>query len=274
MTMNKLILVLVDGLGHETAVREMGYLEGAVAHGTARRWRLDCALPSLSRPLYETVHTGLAPHDHGIVSNDIVRPSSCESVFSVVRAAGGRTAAAAYSWFAELYNGVPHDPVLGREVDDAEALIQHGRFYTEDDTPDIELMRTGAMLAARLSPDYLLIHPMGCDHAGHVHGGESPQYRRQAAKMDNLLSLFVPGWLAAGHTVAVTADHGMDADGRHGGTKPETCAVPFYLLGDRARPGGDAGAASQLSVAPTLVTLMGLAVPPAMTAPPLVETAR
>ncbi len=273
--MNRLILVLVDGLGHDTAVAEMGYLEGAVALGAARRWRMTCALPSVSRPLYETIHTGLTPHDHGVVSNDVVRPTTRANVFSLVREAGGRTGAAAYSWFSELYNGTPYDPVLGREADDETAAIQHGRFYTEDDTPDIEVLRDGAMLVRRFAPDYLLIHPMGCDHVGHVHGGTSPQYRRQAAKMDNLLSLHVPGWLDAGYTVAVTADHGMDADGRHGGTKPETTTVPFYLMGDGFGPRGDDGRdASQLSVAPTLVLLLGLPVPAAMTAPSLVEPTR
>jgi predicted AlkP superfamily pyrophosphatase or phosphodiesterase len=270
--MRRLILVLVDGLGFDTAAQQMGFLEGAVAAGQARRWRLHCALPSLSRPLYETIHTGLAPMDHGILSNETVRPSSAEHLFGRVRAAGGRTAAAAYAWFSELYDGVPYDPVMGREVDDPARVIQHGRFYTEDDTPDREVIRTGAMLAGRFSPDYLLIHPMGCDWVGHGYGADSPAYRRQAAMMDDLLAQYAPRWLAQGYTVAVTADHGMDADGRHGGTRPEVCSVPFYLLGG---PGGPPSAeASQLSVAPTLLALMGLPPAPAMTAAALVDLVR
>lgn len=290
------ILVLVDGLRFDTATSQMGFLEGMVAEGLARRWCLWSALPSLSRPLYHTLHTGLTPQRHGILANETVRASTHDSVFSLVAAAGGRTAAAAYSWFSELYNGPPYDPILDREVDhdplrvvapfspgpgsDPAAgpipAIHHGRFYTEDDTPDREVINTGAMLARRFRPDYLLVHVMGCDHLGHRHGGQSAPYRRQAARIDAALSLVVPDWLAAGQCVAVTADHGMNADGWHGGPGPEDRRVPFYLLGastaveDRGCSGSQTGAVSQLAVAPTLVTLLGLPIPPSMTVAPLV----
>lgn len=268
---NKVILVLLDGLGYETAVREMGFLEGAVIKGAARRWKMRVGLPSLSRPLYETIHTGLVPYDHGVTSNAIRRNSRCENVFSIARNAGRRTAAAAYSWFAELYNPGPYDPVLDREIDDEEALIQHGRFYTEDDFPDTELFHQGDMLVRRFAPDYLLIHPMGCDYKGHVFGGESAQYRRQAGKADDLLAIHAPAWLAAGYQVLVTADHGMDEIGTHGGTRDEVMHVAFYHL-----HGGDTGPlpeaeACQLSVAPTVLALMGLPVPAAMAGSVLTE---
>src|SRR5579875_3361648 len=79
------VLLLIDGLGYETAVRHCGYLEGLVQAGAARRWRMRTALPSLSRPLYETVLTGLAPHDHGVTSNDVCRLSRVDHVFAGAR---------------------------------------------------------------------------------------------------------------------------------------------------------------------------------------------
>lgn len=265
---NRVILVLVDGLRFDTATHEMGFLEGAVHHGSARRWRMECALPSLSRANYETVHTGVPPHAHGITSNDIVRPSKVPNIFSESRKAGRRTAAAAYSWMSELYNGRPYDPVLDREIDDAEAAIQHGRFYHMDDFPDNELFAMADMLVRRKSPDYLLVHPMGCDHAGHTYGGESPEYRRRASKIDNQLSLVVPAWRDAGYHVVVTSDHGMDAHGWHGGTREEVRMVPFYHIGS-SRPGYDDETVSQLSVAPTVLALMGIQPAETMKAPSL-----
>lgn len=270
----KVILVVVDGLNHATARQEMGHLEALVAHGRGSVRPVRCALPSLSRPLYETLHTGLAPVAHGIVSNEVVRPSRCESLFHVVTAHGRRTAAAAFSWFSELYNGTPYDPVEDREVDDPARPIQAGRFYTQDDFPDIELIRQGTRLLRRHTPDYLLVHPMGCDHMGHLHGGTSPQYRRQAARIDDALALHLPEWLAAGYHVLVTADHGMNADGNHGGTADAVTLVPLYHLppegGVALQPAGEAAApASQLAIAPTVLRLMGLPVPAAMAEPAL-----
>lgn len=262
---NKVILVLLDGLGYEMAVSEMGFMEGAVAKGAARRWKMRVGLPSLSRPLYETIHTGLAPYDHGVTSNNIIRNSRHENVFSIARQAGRRTAAAAYSWFSELYNHVPYDPVMDKEVDDESRIIQHGRFYTEDDYPDAELFRQADMLVRRHEPDYLLVHPMGCDFKGHVFGGESPQYRRQAGKADDLLAIHAPSWLEAGYHVLVTADHGMDEIGTHGGTRDEVMQVAFYHLHGRDEQPCEEQEACQLSIAPTILTLMGLPKAAAMT---------
>lgn len=264
----KVILVLADGLRADTAMHEMGFLESAVAHGQASRRIMHCELPSLSRSLYHTIHTGLPPQVHGITSNDMVRVGDRDNLFGLARAAGLRTAAAAFSWFSELYNHTPFDPVVDRETDDESRAIQHGRFYKDGAFPDTELFRAAEMLTRRFEPDYLLVHPMGCDYQGHLHGGESAIYKQTAANIDNLLALAAPGWLERGYQVLVTADHGMDAEGWHGGTRQEVRAIPFYHLG--VEEGGPVSeTASQLSVAPTVLKLLGQPIPPSMTAPAL-----
>ncbi len=264
----KVILALIDGLRADTAMHEMGFLEGMVAHGHASRQIMYCELPSVSRTLYHTIHTGLPPQVHGITSNEMVRVSEHDNLFSLARAAGLRTAAAAYSWFSELYCHSPFDPVLDREIDDESLAIQHGRFYKDGAYPDTELFRAADMLVHRFEPHYMLVHPMGCDHIGHLHGGESALYKKTVADIDKILAVAVPGWLERGYQVLVTADHGMNADGRHGGTREEVRAVPFYRLGvDEG--GAISGIASQLSVAPTVMKLLGQPNPPSMTAPVL-----
>ena len=264
----KVILVMIDGLRADTAMHEMGFLEGMVAHGRARRQNMLCELPSLSRTLYHTIHTGLAPQVHGITSNDIVHVSEHDSLFSLAHAAGLRTAAAAYSWLSELYCHTPFDPVMDREIDDESRTIQHGRFYKDGAFPDTELFRAADMLVRRFEPHYMLAHPMGCDYIGHLHGGESATYKQTVGNLDNLLALTVPGWLERGYQVLVTSDHGMDAEGWHGGTREEVRAIPYYHLG--VEEGGPMSEiASQLSVAPTVMKLLGQPIPPSMTAPAL-----
>lgn len=257
------ILVLVDGLGYETAIGRLGYMEGLVSHGAARRWRMRAALPSLSRPCYETVHTGLTPHEHGITGNDMVRRSGQQSIFDVVRAAGGTTGAAAFSWFSELYNHAPYDAVAHVEVNDPALAIQHGRFYTHGDFPDYELFLRAAVLTERYRPDFLLVHPMGADTVGHRHGGRSSQYANQALEIDKQLAVHLPRWRQQGYTVFVTADHGMDEHGNHGGAIDIHTLVPFYHVG-HAEGGIAPEDAPQTAVAPTVLKAMGLTPPPAM----------
>jgi len=269
--LNKVILVLSDGLRYDTAVAGMGTLGHLVEAKLASLYKVTGELPSLSRPMYETSHTSLPVSEHGIVSNLVVRLSTQPNVFRAAHEAGKTTAAAAYYWFAELYNHIPYDRIEDREVDEASLLIQHGRFYTQDDYPDIELFATAGMLVRRFSPDYLLVHPMGMDYTGAIHGANSGEYRNHATRQDMWLAAFLTEWMGRGYSILVTGDHGMNADGFHGGTTPEVREVPLYLI----RP-GEAGkgdtheVVSQLQIAPTICRLPGMEIPKTMKAAALV----
>ena len=57
--MNKVILILSDALRYDTAVANMGFLGHLVEAKLASLYKVTGELPSMSRPMYETVHTGL-----------------------------------------------------------------------------------------------------------------------------------------------------------------------------------------------------------------------
>ena len=135
--MNKVILILSDALRYDVARDNMGFLGHLVESKQASLFKIIGELPSMSRPMYETIHTGLPASEHGIVANSIVRRSTRPNIFDSVKNAGKVTAAAAYYWFSELYNRVPFDRIDDKEVDDEKLFIQHGRFYTQDEYPDI-----------------------------------------------------------------------------------------------------------------------------------------
>ncbi len=268
--MNKVILILSDGLRYDTAVSSMGYLGHLVEAKLASLYKVKGELPSMSRPMYETTHTGLTASEHGIVSNLVVRRSTKPNVFQAAVQAGKATAAAAYYWFSELYNRAPYDKIMDREVDDASLLIQHGRFYTEDEYPDPDLFATAGMLVRRFEPDYLLIHPMGMDYAGETHGSDSAEYRAHAIHQDMWLAPYIAEWLERGYNILVTGDHGMNADGRHGGTTPDVREVPLFMIRPDVSGKGDTGeVVSQLQLAPTVCKLLGVPIPETMKHPPL-----
>lgn len=269
--MNRVILVLSDALRYDAAVEGMGYLGHLVETRQASLYKITGELPSMSRPMYETVHTGVPVSQHGVVANYVVRRSTQPNIFQSAVEAGKITAAAAYYWFSELYNRAPFDRIDDREVDDPALLIQHGRFYTEDDYPDIELFVTAGMLVRKFSPDYLLVHPMGMDYKGETYGADSSQYRNQAIYQDMYLSGLVSEWIEHGYTILVTGDHGINADHLHGGTTPEQRNVPLYLI----RPGiqglgNTSQVLSQLQIAPTICTLLDVPIPSTMTAASIV----
>jgi predicted AlkP superfamily pyrophosphatase or phosphodiesterase len=266
----KVVLVLSDGLRDDLAAERMGFLEHLIETGQGTRYSVRGELPTLSRPMYETVHTGLPVTQHGVVSNQIVRRSSVPNIFEIAVHNGRTTAAAAYFWFSELYNRAPFDLVDDREVDDPSLLIQHGRFYTEDNYPDKELFLSAASLVRKYSPEYLLVHPMGMDYLGDTLGSESPEYRNNAIVQDIILANLIPEWHQRDYTVLVTADHGMGADRSHGGTTSDVRMVPLYVLPPAGGGRGDTRqTVSQLQLAPTILTLLDLPIPNTMQAPPL-----
>jgi predicted AlkP superfamily pyrophosphatase or phosphodiesterase len=245
-------------------------LEHLVEVGSATRYTVQAELPTVSRVLYETLHTGTPSSQHGITSNIVARRSNMPNLFDLASRIGLTTAAAAYCWFSELYNRCPFDQVDDREVDDPSLAIQHGRFYWADEYPDPDLFATAAMLVRKYSPDYLLVHPMGMDHAGETHGADTAHYRNHAQLQDTILGRCLPEWLERGYSVLITADHGVNADRSHGGTLPDVRSVPLYLLRpDRPGQGNTRSAVSQLRIAPTLCRLLGLPIPETMQAPPL-----
>jgi arylsulfatase A-like enzyme len=62
--MNNIVLILSDALRYDTAVANMGILGHLVEAKLASLYKMTGA--STSRPMYETVHTGLSSSDHGI----------------------------------------------------------------------------------------------------------------------------------------------------------------------------------------------------------------
>lgn len=237
--MGKLILVIIDGLNAETANEKMGFMRHMEEVGAYGRMTLQCELPSLSRPMYETILTGKRPVEHGILSNQTVRLSRERHIFSVAREMELTTAAAAYHWISELYNQSPFDYFMHRIQSDPMKSIQHGIFYWEDQYPDSHVFLDANHLLQVHRPDLILVHPMNVDLAGHEGGSGSLAYGHAARKMDVLLSHFLPLWESEGYQVIVTSDHGMGADRAHGGDTPQERLVPYWhrLKGDVDLPG-------------------------------------
>lgn len=228
---NKVILVVLDGLNQQVALQCMGYLNGLVEQQRATFYPIVSELPSLSRPLYECLLTGVTPIESGILHNQVVRRSYSDSIFSLAKEQGKTTAAAAYHWVSELYNQSPYDAVRDRHTHNSDMNIQHGIFYHWDHYPDQALFLDADYLLNNYHPDFLLVHPMNIDDAGHQFGIDSAGYRNSARAADVILSDFLPQWIEKGYQILVTSDHGMNSDKSHGGTLPEEREVPLYVFG-------------------------------------------
>jgi predicted AlkP superfamily pyrophosphatase or phosphodiesterase len=271
--MAKLLLVILDGQPYATARRLMGNLEGFVAGGRARVWRHRSVLPSVSASCYASIHTGLAPHEHGIWGNETIRRIERPDVFSEAAGHGLRTGAVAHAWWSAFFRRAPFDPIEDLEVDGPEGPIHHGRFHTMTGygahnamTPsDADLLGTLAVMTERHGIDYGLYHSCTLDAVGHGFGQEGPAMEAACAMLDSQLAPFLDRWVRAGYEVIVTADHGQNARGHHGGADPEMRDSALYYFGPADGPAEDA-VIDQLALAPTVLARLGVPAPATMRA--------
>ena len=256
--MKKVILVMIDAQGFETAVQRAGFLEHLCEVGLAAKYRVACGLPSSSRPMYETILTGLPVSEHGIYSNQTVRRSTSENLFALTRRHGKTNAAAAYGWVSELYTDhAPFDVFRDRMQLDGSGDIDHGIFYIEDTYPDSHLYADGEMLRQMYHPDFLLIHPMNVDDMGHRHTAASREYGHASEVSFDQIAILFDRWREDGYDLLVTGDHGMDLLGMHGGNEAIQREVPLYIVSDAAEPGDYTDhAISNLNLAPFICDLL------------------
>jgi bisphosphoglycerate-independent phosphoglycerate mutase (AlkP superfamily) len=127
------------------------------------------------------------------------------------------------------------------------------------------------MLCARKGIDYGILHTCTLDSMGHRFFHECEEMDDACYKMDEMLAHFLPMWREAGYEVIVTADHGQDERGHHGGAGALQQEFAFYYFGDAVMPAEDV-VLDQLALAPSILTRLGVEVPPSMQARPFMGT--
>lgn len=272
---SRLLLIILDGVPWRNWRRLFGNLEGWVANGDARVWKMRSVLPSVSGPCYASIHTGVPPQEHGILSNEVRFRITHPDIFSAVAAAGGKSGAVTHSYWSEFFNRHPFDRVMDLEYDEPEGPIHHGRFHTmtgyghdNQMTPsDVDLFGTLTMLTKRHGIDYGILHTCTLDSMGHRFGHDCTPMDVACYAMDAMLSAFLPAWLADGYEVIVTADHGQTDRGHHGGHEDLQQEFALYYFGPAEGPEADT-LLDQLQLAPTVLSRLGADIPPTMKARP------
>ena len=258
---NKLLLIILDGVPYRNFRRLFGNLEGWVVSGDAQIWKSRAALPSISASCYASIHTGVAPAVHGCTGNGNVFRLKEKDVFAQVRAAGGVTGAVAHSFWSEFFNRHPFDYVRDIEYDEPESeTINHGRFHTmtgyglvNQMTPsDVDLFATLTNMCLRFGLNYGMLHTCTLDCMGHRFFHDCQEMDHACAIMDEMLAPFISKWMDAGYEIIVTADHGQDERGHHGGRHPLQQETALYYFGPAKGPSEDT-VIDQLQLAPTIL---------------------
>lgn len=272
----KLLLIILDGVPWRNWRRLFGNLEGWVESGEAQRWKMRAVLPSTSASCYASIHTGVTPQEHGCTGNGNVFRMSHPDVFSEVRKAGGTTGAVTHSFWSEFFNRSPFDYVRDIEYDEPDSMtINHGRFHSmtgyghaNQMTPsDVDLYATLTNLCLKHGLDYGILHTCTLDSMGHRFHHDCSEMDHACFVADEMLAPFIHKWREAGYEVIVTADHGQDDRGHHGGRGDLQQEFALYYFGDTEGPDQDVEL-HQLQLAPTILKRLGVEIPETMKAEP------
>lgn len=117
--------------------------------------------------------------------------------------------------------------------------------------------------------DLLIAHFLGVDHVGHTHGPSSVFMAQKLNEMNGVLADLLEALPDDDTLLAVLGDHGMSADGNHGGaTDEETGSALFLyskkpLVDENVRFYVDQWGSEvpQVDLVPTLALLSGLPIP-------------
>ena len=227
---HKLIFVLLDGLTYESAALNMGFLHALCEEKIGKFYKLKSCLPSMSRPLYECLLTGVRPALSGVLNNDFCVSKEL-SIFELLKKEGLRSAVAAYYWVYELYNKTRFIPHLHRHVNDESLNISCAHFYYEDSYPDSHVFCDAESLRLKKDPHFLFIHSMNIDDIGHKFGSQSFEYKNISKKADNILSKYLNKWLEEGYNIIITSDHGMGAEKSHSGLSEAETELGLFVFG-------------------------------------------
>lgn len=276
---NKLLLIILDGVPYANWRRLFGNLEGWVQSGEARVWRMRAALPSTSASCYASIHTGTPPQVHGCTGNEDVTRINLPDIFSEVRKSGGVTGAVTHSFWSAFFNRAPFDLVRDIEYDEPDSpAINHGRFHTmtgynliNQMTPsDVDLFATLTRLCGKFDLSYGILHTCTLDSMGHRFFHDCQEMDHACYAMDAMLAQFLRQWRKMGYEVIVTADHGQDARGHHGGTADVQRDFAFYYFGPALGPSPDT-VLDQLALAPSILRRLGVDIPATMRAAPFLS---
>jgi hypothetical protein len=235
----RVVLVIIDGLGASHAA-DLPYLDQLRRIGASAVARSHA--PTLSRPNYVSILTGVEPEHSGVRNNAYPWPVELDSVMTRARdlGLGSVYVADASSGFGQM---------LSHHLTDAAFTPWSNGFFR------------AAALATRRGYPLVVLLPSAVDVAGHAHGAADPRYRRAADRIDAELREILSGLDLTRDAIIITADHGHTGRGGHGGAEREVLEVPLILAGAGIRPGAVIDDPRLIDIAPTAAALLGLPAP-------------
>jgi hypothetical protein len=252
----RVVLVSVDGLRADALERYAPPNLMRIAAEGAFTTRARTVVPSLTAPAHLSLFSSVPPEEHGIYGDDIEYTEAMARLEPLFRA-GVRRGLSTRAFVAR-----------SGPLETLETALQCKLAFGLDSLslvePDATVIAEDALpTLADSETRMVFVHIPDPDLAGHAHGWNSPEYRDAVLRADGAVGELLDA-LTEETLLMVVSDHGGGGSfgsHQHGSASDEDVLIPMLLWGPRVVAGADAGAASILDAAPTLLWALGLAPP-------------
>ncbi|MCC6765488.1 MAG: alkaline phosphatase family protein [Deltaproteobacteria bacterium] len=257
---SRVVLFVIDAFTPEKAfdpavMPTFGRLAAAGASGVVQTDPVTTTAPCVY-----SLTTGRPGNLVQAIFNFHSRPTTVDSLLSLVAADGGRLALAGDpAWHRQFGWLVPAED--RHESPEPGITIEH--HIDAYDAAAVEFL-----LGKYADPRYrlLVVHLGSLDAVGHMVTPRAPRYAQQMTFLDGLLARTAAAIDTSTTLLLVTGDHGMASRGTHGG-EDEARRTPYVLVG----PGVRAGVRQDLpqtALTSTLLAVLGLPFLPVSLEPP------
>ncbi|MCX7883870.1 MAG: alkaline phosphatase family protein [Caloramator sp.] len=241
ITNNKVCLIIVDGLRYDY-VPYMEYISSCLQSNKAVLYKSLSGIPSYSRPGYERILTGSETEINGIESNNNKILSLTPNIFSLCKNKKFKTACCAFYWFEELYP----------------FLIDYKYLYFYNDSL---VFNKAEEFIKKYKPEFIVIHPMEVDNAGHKFGSKSSEYINSVKKIDKNIKKTWDIIKNYNYILLITSDHGHKDEGGHGDSCELCINTPLVIISNNIKNlnlQDNKSSISQIDIAPTICDFLGI----------------
>ncbi|XP_053996555.1 GPI ethanolamine phosphate transferase 2 isoform X1 [Hylaeus anthracinus] len=256
----KLIIMIIDALRWDFITGSIGKLampvtSSLITNSSACLLQAHVQPPTVTMPRIKAITTGTIPSFIDVALNFGSKPVTGDSVLLQAKRYGYKTVFYGDDTWLTLF------PSMFDRYDGTTSF-----FVTDFTEVDNNITRhLNKDLHNTNDWSIMILHYLGLDHIGHVHGPFSPLIKTKLTEMDNIIVKIqskVQEWNENNESslFIICGDHGMKDSGGHGGSTTSETTVPFIAIGGECT-NNHFTEVSQIDIASTLSTIMGVPIP-------------
>ncbi|KOC61014.1 GPI ethanolamine phosphate transferase 2 [Habropoda laboriosa] len=258
----KLIIMVIDALRWDFITGSVGKVamhvtSSLLANSSACLLQAKVQPPTVTMPRIKAITTGTIPNFIDVALNFGSKPISSDSVLYQAKQAGYKSVFYGDDTWVTLF------PSIFDRYDGTTSFVVTD--FTEVDNNVTRHL--GKELYSNNDWSVMILHYLGLDHIGHVHGPFSSLIKTKLKEMDGIIARIqskVQEWNRNNDSTLfiICGDHGMKDSGGHGGSTTSETLVPFIAIGGECLQNpNNFREISQVDIASTLSVILGIPIP-------------